>query len=227
MPLASTRAQAPALPPEWEKIRVALEKYHDPYVAVRDGYLPTIGCVHYPKPGGAGQIAFAIGGMGIHFLNPELIGGSVVRAVHQFCDKLWTNHGTNPFFQPGAWLWEPGKRVWQKVTKKISPPSIPPPKPEGNTRMLALGRLGDGIVNEFTVASRRREPGPLRDSDMTRDYGHPRRPARRLQPRSSSDSTTCLSLCRRTIVDITMMNDLSGALPRRGGSFPVAAFRRL
>jgi hypothetical protein len=74
VPLASTRAQAPALPPEWEKIRVALEKYHDPYVAVRDGYLPTIGCVHYPKPGGAGQIAFAIGGMGIHFLNPELIG---------------------------------------------------------------------------------------------------------------------------------------------------------
>jgi hypothetical protein len=74
VPLASTRAQAPALPPEWEKIRVALEKYHDPYVAVRDGYLSTIGCVHYPKPGGAGQIAFAIGGMGIHFLNPELIG---------------------------------------------------------------------------------------------------------------------------------------------------------
>jgi hypothetical protein len=74
VPLAITRAQAPALPPEWEKIRVALEKYHDPYVAVRDGYLSTIGCVHYPKPGGAGQIAFAIGGMGIHFLNPELIG---------------------------------------------------------------------------------------------------------------------------------------------------------
>jgi hypothetical protein len=74
VPFASARAQAPALPPEWEKIRAALEQYHDPYVAVRDGYLSTIGCVHYPKPGGAGQIAFAIGGMDIHFLNPELIG---------------------------------------------------------------------------------------------------------------------------------------------------------
>ena len=62
------------MPPEWEKVRAALEKYRDPYVAVRDGYLSTIGCVHYPKPGGAGQIAFPTGGMGIHFLNPELIG---------------------------------------------------------------------------------------------------------------------------------------------------------
>jgi hypothetical protein len=74
VPVASARAQAPpALPPEWDKVRAALEKYQDPYVAVRDGYLSTIGCVHYPKPGGAGQIAFPIGGMGIHFLNPELI----------------------------------------------------------------------------------------------------------------------------------------------------------
>jgi hypothetical protein len=73
VPVASARAQAPALPPEWDKVRAALEKYQDPYVAVRDGYLSTVGCVHYPKPGGAGQIAFPIGGMGIHFLNPELI----------------------------------------------------------------------------------------------------------------------------------------------------------
>ena len=67
LPVARARAQAPALPPEWEKVRAALEKYQDPYVAVRDGYLSTIGCVHYPKPGGAGQIAFPTGGMGIHF----------------------------------------------------------------------------------------------------------------------------------------------------------------
>ena len=55
LPVASARAQAPALPPEWDKVRAALEKYQDPYVAVRDGYLSTIGCVHYPKPGGAGR----------------------------------------------------------------------------------------------------------------------------------------------------------------------------
>ena len=49
LPVASARAQAPALPPEWDKVRAALEKYQDPYVAVRDGYLSTIGCVHYPS----------------------------------------------------------------------------------------------------------------------------------------------------------------------------------
>jgi hypothetical protein len=74
LPVSRAPAQAPALPPEWDKVRAALEKYQDPYVAVRDGYLSTIGCVHYPKPGSAGQIAFPTGGMGIHFLNPELIG---------------------------------------------------------------------------------------------------------------------------------------------------------
>lgn len=69
-------AQGPALPPELEKVRAALEKYHDPYVAVRDGYFSTVGCVHYPQPGGgrAGRLPYPAGGMGIHFLNPQLIG---------------------------------------------------------------------------------------------------------------------------------------------------------
>jgi hypothetical protein len=71
---SGARAERPVVPPELEKVRAALDKYHDPYVAVRDGYFSTVGCVHFPRPGGAGQVAYAAGGMGIHFLNPALIG---------------------------------------------------------------------------------------------------------------------------------------------------------
>ena len=71
---SSGRAQGPALPPELERVRAALEKYQDPYVAVRDGYFSTVGCVHYPQPGGAGRVPYVAGGMGIHFLNPQLVG---------------------------------------------------------------------------------------------------------------------------------------------------------
>jgi hypothetical protein len=61
-------AQAPKetsqkLSPELERVRSALMKYQDPIKAVRDGYFSTVGCVRYPT-----------GGMGVHFLNPQLIG---------------------------------------------------------------------------------------------------------------------------------------------------------
>jgi hypothetical protein len=68
------RAQAPDLTPELQKIRAALEKYQDPVVAVHDGYFSTLGCVHFPTAGGAGRMAYPAGGMGVHFLNPGLIG---------------------------------------------------------------------------------------------------------------------------------------------------------
>jgi phosphatidylserine/phosphatidylglycerophosphate/cardiolipin synthase-like enzyme len=83
-----------------------------------------------------------------------LFEGSVVWAVHRFCDQLWTNHGTNLFSIPGAWVRAPGKgAIWKTVRGKIPRPQIASPKPKGNTRMLALGRLGGGIVKEFTVAN--------------------------------------------------------------------------
>ena len=68
------RAQLPSLPPELELLRASLEKYKDPYVAVRDGYFSTLGCVEYPKPGGTGRVPYPAGAMGIHFLNPALVG---------------------------------------------------------------------------------------------------------------------------------------------------------
>lgn len=52
----------PGLPPELEGVRDKLAKYKDPLVTVRDGYLSTLGCVHYRD-----------GAMGVHFLNPALI----------------------------------------------------------------------------------------------------------------------------------------------------------
>jgi hypothetical protein len=63
LPGSRAHAQAPDLPPELAKVRAAMEKYRDPVVAVRDGYFSTLGCVAYPD-----------GGMGIHFLNPQLVG---------------------------------------------------------------------------------------------------------------------------------------------------------
>jgi len=60
---ASTPAPEPALPPALEEVREALRKYEDPVVAIRDGYLSTLGCV-----------AYANGAMGVHFLNVAHVG---------------------------------------------------------------------------------------------------------------------------------------------------------
>jgi hypothetical protein len=44
------------------EVRDALNRYQDTIVAVRDGYMATLGCVAYPN-----------GAMGVHFINPTLI----------------------------------------------------------------------------------------------------------------------------------------------------------
>jgi len=80
--LATHAAQAqmqqtaqPTLPANLAATRAALDKYQDPIAAIRDGYFSTMGCIDYPKGGsGEGQMAYKPGGMGVHFLNPALIG---------------------------------------------------------------------------------------------------------------------------------------------------------
>ncbi len=57
------KAQVFELTPELMKLRDDLAKYKDPFVAVRDGYFSTVGCVQFPD-----------GDMGVHFLNPAFIG---------------------------------------------------------------------------------------------------------------------------------------------------------
>lgn len=59
---------------EIEAIRAALAKYKDPYVAVRDLYLSTVGCVHYDGSKMEGHMDYPKGGMGIHFVNLTIQG---------------------------------------------------------------------------------------------------------------------------------------------------------
>lgn len=63
---SSAPMRAPNLPPELVAVRDSLERFQDPRVAIREGYLSTLGCVAYP-----------VGGMGVHFINPALIGPMV------------------------------------------------------------------------------------------------------------------------------------------------------
>jgi hypothetical protein len=63
--------------PNLEEVRAALEKYQDPILAVHDGYFSTLACIQFPVAGGAGQVPYQPGGMGIHFLNVGLMGPKV------------------------------------------------------------------------------------------------------------------------------------------------------
>jgi hypothetical protein len=59
---------------EIDAMRAALSKYEDPYVAVRDLYLSTVGCVHYDGTKMEGHMDYPKGAMGIHFVNLTIQG---------------------------------------------------------------------------------------------------------------------------------------------------------
>jgi len=59
---------------EIEAIRKALSKYEDPYVAVRDLYLSTVGCVYYDGTKREGYMEYPKGAMGVHFVNLTIQG---------------------------------------------------------------------------------------------------------------------------------------------------------
>jgi hypothetical protein len=83
---AQARAEAvglSAMSPELEKARAALDKYRDPVLAVHDGYFSTVGCIEYPEGGSEGTMQYAPGGMGVHFLNLQLIGPTMDPAKPQ------------------------------------------------------------------------------------------------------------------------------------------------
>ena len=71
---AAKPAAAKAAPKELAAVKAALEKYKDPIAAVRDGYFSSVGCIEFPKGGGEGQMHYAPGGMGVHFLNMANVG---------------------------------------------------------------------------------------------------------------------------------------------------------
>ncbi len=71
---ALAAAQGPALTPELESTRNALNKYQDPIAAVADGYHSTIACMEFPKGNTEGSLKMVPGAMGVHLLNMGNIG---------------------------------------------------------------------------------------------------------------------------------------------------------
>ncbi|HUP18425.1 MAG TPA: hypothetical protein VM778_00570 [Gemmatimonadota bacterium] len=69
VPVAWAQPAEATLTPELAAVREALDRYSDPIAAVHDGYFSTVGCIEYPEGGHEGAMAYAPGGMGVHFLN--------------------------------------------------------------------------------------------------------------------------------------------------------------
>jgi hypothetical protein len=69
-----TQPAAPRIPAELQRVRAALEKYHNPVVAVHDGYLSTLACLNFPHKSLAGHEQYPMGAMGVHFINAQLVG---------------------------------------------------------------------------------------------------------------------------------------------------------
>jgi hypothetical protein len=69
-----TAASRPTLSPALDSVRTALNKYQDPILAARDGYLSTIACFEFPEAGKAGETPYPAGAMGVHLINMSAIG---------------------------------------------------------------------------------------------------------------------------------------------------------
>jgi hypothetical protein len=72
--LGATVSRADEASADIQTTRNALEKYQDVYVAIRDGYFSTVACIDFPSGGTLGNMPYPAGGMGVHFINPALIG---------------------------------------------------------------------------------------------------------------------------------------------------------
>ena len=73
-PAANAQATGTPLPPDLQGARTVLEKYQDPFAAVRDGYFSTLACIDFPKGATHGTVVYPQGAMGVHFLNVANIG---------------------------------------------------------------------------------------------------------------------------------------------------------
>jgi hypothetical protein len=101
----TSSAQTSALPkvsPELEQVRAALDKYQDPILAVHDGYFSSVGCVEYPAGGHEGTMPYAPGGMGVHFLNLQLIGPTLDPAKPQVL--IYEPHGDKLRLVAAEWF---------------------------------------------------------------------------------------------------------------------------
>jgi hypothetical protein len=71
---AGTPMASAKLSPELVTTRAALEKYQDPYAALRDGFFSTVACIDFPNGAVDGPVVYPPGAMGVHFLNTANIG---------------------------------------------------------------------------------------------------------------------------------------------------------
>lgn len=71
---AQAQASAPAMSDELQAAKAGLEKYKDPVMAVRDGYLSTVACIDFPVGATDGPVVYPPGAMGVHLLNAANIG---------------------------------------------------------------------------------------------------------------------------------------------------------
>jgi hypothetical protein len=74
MLLAAVASQAAELSSDVQASKAALAKYQDPVAAIRDGYFSTLACVQFASGGTLNGMQYPAGGMGVHFLNPALVG---------------------------------------------------------------------------------------------------------------------------------------------------------
>jgi hypothetical protein len=74
----STKSSAPRLTPVLDSARTTLARYQNVLTALGEGYLSTVACFEFPEAGHAGATAYPAGGMGVHLLNPALVGSPVL-----------------------------------------------------------------------------------------------------------------------------------------------------
>jgi len=65
---------ADQLSPDLQNTRAALDKYQDPFAAIREGYLSSVGCVEFTTASTLYGMPYPAGAMGVHFINMSLVG---------------------------------------------------------------------------------------------------------------------------------------------------------
>lgn len=84
-------ATLPDLPPELLAVRTELDRFQDPYAALREGYFSTVGCLEFPGGGAEGEMDYRPGAMGVHFLNPAYIAPTLDPLKPQVLLYEWVN----------------------------------------------------------------------------------------------------------------------------------------
>lgn len=71
---AAPVAAADQMSSQLQASKTALEKYQDPFTAVREGYLSSVGCVAFTQSGSMNGMPYPAGAMGVHFINFSNVG---------------------------------------------------------------------------------------------------------------------------------------------------------